>query len=235
MPKRALKEEITTSERLASVSFQAESLWYRLLVCADDFGRFDARPIIVRSRAMPLRDVCLTDVGQWLDELRNADLIAVYEFDGKPYLKIQRWEQRTRANASKYPDESGTYEKNVGQSSDKCQTNVSQTVPEERGTRSEERGAGERKNASANRGTRLPADWKPSDAETEWAKQERPSIDVQLEAAKFADYWHGIAGAKGVKLDWSGTWRNWIRRADSPKNPVAPMTGTPRKRRELGT
>lgn len=89
--------------------------------------------------------------------------------------------------------------------------------------------------ASANRGTRLPADWKPSDAEIEWAKQERPSIDVQLEAAKFADYWHGVAGAKGVKLDWSGTWRNWIRRADSPKNHVAPMTGTPRKRRELGT
>lgn len=99
----------------------------------------------------------------------------------------------------------------------------------------EEKRREEKKEQEHTRGARLPADWKPSDAETEWARQERPSIDVQLEAAKFADYWHGVAGAKGVKLDWSGTWRNWIRRADSPKNHVAPMTGTPRKRRELGT
>jgi len=81
-----LKEGITTSERLALVSFEAETLYCRLLVCADDFGRFDARPIIVRSRAMPLRDVCLSSVSQWTDELRAHDLIEVYEVGGKPYL-----------------------------------------------------------------------------------------------------------------------------------------------------
>lgn len=28
---------------------------------------------------------------------------------------------------------------------------------------------------------------------------------------KFCDYWRAIPGAKGTKLDWDGTWRNWCR------------------------
>lgn len=31
---------------------------------------------------------------------------------------------------------------------------------------------------------------------------------------EFNDYWIGVAGAKGVKLDWLATWRNWCRRAN---------------------
>ena len=46
----------------------------------------------------------------------------------------------------------------------------------------------------------------------ELSKQE---INEQLET--FTDYWNGVAGAKGVKLDWIATWRNWIRRADAKK------------------
>jgi hypothetical protein len=29
----------------------------------------------------------------------------------------------------------------------------------------------------------------------------------------FADYWEGVPGAKGLKLDWLATWRNWLRRS----------------------
>lgn len=36
---------------------------------------------------------------------------------------------------------------------------------------------------------------------------------VKVEAEKFADYWHGVAGAKGRKADWPATWRNWCRNA----------------------
>ena len=41
--------------------------------------------------------------------------------------------------------------------------------------------------------------------------------DIQEQMSIFTDYWNGIAGAKGVKLDWIATWRNWIRRADVRK------------------
>jgi hypothetical protein len=30
---------------------------------------------------------------------------------------------------------------------------------------------------------------------------------------EFRDYWIAVPGAKGVKLDWIATWRNWVRRA----------------------
>lgn len=63
-------------------------------------------------------------------------------------------------------------------------------------------------------GSRLPPDWVLPDDWRVWAEQERPDLIVQREADSFADYWHGVAGAKGRKADWKGTWRNWIRRAD---------------------
>ena len=73
------------------------------------------------------------------------------------------------------------------------------------------------KSVASPTGSRLPADWVPSDADVEFAKRERPDVDWFKEAEKFRDYWRGQAGAKGRKADWPATWRNWIRRADAPK------------------
>lgn len=39
MPNRILKESITTSETLDSLSAEEERLFYRLLVICDDYGR----------------------------------------------------------------------------------------------------------------------------------------------------------------------------------------------------
>lgn len=38
-------------------------------------------------------------------------------------------------------------------------------------------------------------------------------INLSAEADAFADHWKSQAGARGVKLDWKATWRNWCRRA----------------------
>jgi hypothetical protein len=35
------------------------------------------------------------------------------------------------------------------------------------------------------------------------------------ELAKFRDYWRGVPGGSGRKLDWDATWRNWMRRASN--------------------
>ena len=90
------------------------------------------------------------------------------------------------------------------------------------------------------RGTRLPTDWSPDADLTAWAKAERPDVDLITELAKFRDHWKSAPGAKGVKLDWDATFRNWIRSArDGPparaagKPPIAQnfsaktYTGTP--------
>lgn len=59
----------------------------------------------------------------------------------------------------------------------------------------------------------LPQEW------ADWAKAERPDLDPQRVANKFADYWHGKGGASGRKLDWLATWRNWVREERSSATP----------------
>lgn len=211
MPNRTLKETIVTSERLAGLSFEAETLFYRLLVCADDFGRFDARPIIIRSRAMPLRDVCLSSVSQWVDELRASDLLTVYEVNGKPYLQLHRWEQRTRAAKSKFPDpptsapvETKTCEKNDGQVSDERLSTDSQPSPEVRGTRYEERGT---RVARKTRKTPIPADFGISERVAKWAESKgHDRLTERLEQ------FIGAAKARGYEYaDWDEALMNAIR------------------------
>ena len=65
--------------------------------------------------------------------------------------------------------------------------------------------------AKQQRGSRLPADWKPSDVDNQFCKTERPDLDPEKTADRFRDYWISQPGAKGIKLNWSATWRNWVR------------------------
>lgn len=62
------------------------------------------------------------------------------------------------------------------------------------------------------RGTRLPESFTVTPEMREWAARETPGLDLARATAEFADYWRGVAGSKGVKLDWIATWRNDMRR-----------------------
>lgn len=63
------------------------------------------------------------------------------------------------------------------------------------------------------RAKRLPVDWKLPEPWAAWARTERPDVNPEVEAPKFADFWHAKAGRDAAKLDWEATWRNWIRSA----------------------
>jgi hypothetical protein len=67
--------------------------------------------------------------------------------------------------------------------------------------------------AKAARGSRLPDDFKITFEMGEWARTNCPGLDWRRETAAFVDYWRGIPGARGRKLDWPATWRNWMRKA----------------------
>lgn len=78
------------------------------------------------------------------------------------------------------------------------------------------------------RGTRLPTDWQPTPEDRDFART--LELDPDEVAAEFRDYWTGIAGRFGVKLDWSGTYRNRCRELAKrgPRSPVqrlGPATG----------
>jgi pyocin large subunit-like protein len=60
------------------------------------------------------------------------------------------------------------------------------------------------------RGSRLPADWQPTQDDADYAQKLR--LDPHHVAEQFRDYWHAKAGQNAAKLDWPATWRVWCRR-----------------------
>lgn len=60
------------------------------------------------------------------------------------------------------------------------------------------------------KGSRLPERWVPFPADEAFARD--LGLDVDRVTDTFRDYWRAQPGQKGVKLDWSATWRNWCRR-----------------------
>ncbi|MFN7542941.1 MAG: hypothetical protein ACK5TN_09120 [Acidobacteriota bacterium] len=105
MPNRLVRAEILTSGAVNSLSIEGELAYRRLMSVADDFGRFDGRAAVIRASAFPLRMEAfpLETIEQCLAEMAGAGLIDRYEVDGKPYLEILKFNQRTRAAVSKYP------------------------------------------------------------------------------------------------------------------------------------
>ena len=69
------------------------------------------------------------------------------------------------------------------------------------------------------RASRLPASWGPSDEDVAYCRAQRPDLDPARVAENFRDYWHAKAGKDACKLDWSATWRTWVRNEKS--SPVA--------------
>jgi len=59
--------------------------------------------------------------------------------------------------------------------------------------------------------SRLPADWMPDMDCVLFCRQARPELSIQETASRFRDYWIAQPGAKGRKVDWPATWRNWVR------------------------
>jgi hypothetical protein len=52
----------------------------------------------------------------------------------------------------------------------------------------------------------------------EWAKEHAPRVDLDKTLAEFHDYWKGVPGARGRKLDWPATFRNRVRELAERKN-----------------
>ena len=89
----------------------------------------------------------------------------------------------------------------------------------------------EKTNSSATprRGTRLPDDFTVTAEMRSWYVENiGGAINGPAEHEKFMDYWRAAAGAKGVKLDWIATWRNWMRTAlDRSGRGARPVSGAP--------
>lgn len=106
MPDRIIRESICTSETLNRLSDFEERFWHRLIVNCDDYGRFDARPAILKGRLFPLMDgKTQRNMQDALHKLASVGLVELYESEGKPFLRVVTWDkyQRIRAKRSKFP------------------------------------------------------------------------------------------------------------------------------------
>lgn len=107
MPNRILKESICVSDDVDKLSWFEEVLFYRLIVNCDDYGRFDGRAAIIKNRLFPLKEnLTVKAVSEAISKLASAGLVALYVFEGKPYLYLPGWNhhQNVRAKKSKYPE-----------------------------------------------------------------------------------------------------------------------------------
>ena len=107
MPNRIIKDTIRTSESVAEMTDFEFRLWIGLIVSADDAGRGDARPAIIKGSVFPLRDrVTVKDISAALHGLAAKGCVSLYEVDGKPYFWFPTWKdhQRIRDCKPKYPE-----------------------------------------------------------------------------------------------------------------------------------
>lgn len=103
MPKRFLKPELTTSDRWNASKWITQSFYVRLITLVDDYGRYDARPAILRAHAFPLRlDVTDKAVTDMCEELAKNDLAIFYKSGDKMVLQLTRWVEEPRSKP-KYP------------------------------------------------------------------------------------------------------------------------------------
>lgn len=215
MPNRLLKEGIVDSARIDGLSPEAEVCYYRLLVVADDLGRFDARTAIVRSRCFPLKEQSnmSAKVEAWLCELSERFLILRYQVAGQPYLQIAKWDQRVRSNGKFPPPSDGdltAYRERMsaecGQPPPDCGLGLG-------------KGKGLGKGASANdvRFDAAAGGWTVPDLlQSQWVKA-YPAVDVDRELTAAATWL--IANPKNVKSNYARFLTNWLSRAQDRAKP----------------
>lgn len=106
MPNRIIKESICTSEQIALLKDFEFRLWVGLITQADDAGRGDARPQIIKGRVFPLREsVTIKQIDDALYALASHGLVVLYKVGGKPFYVFPSWaeHQRIRDCKPKYP------------------------------------------------------------------------------------------------------------------------------------
>ena len=63
----------------------------------------------------------------------------------------------------------------------------------------------------SSKGSRLPEGWQPSEALFAFGQaQGFTASEIRVVTATFGDYWRGVPGDRGRKVDWDATFRNWI-------------------------
>jgi hypothetical protein len=160
-------------------------------------------------------------VDRFLKRLENRDMIGTESGTGINVITIRKYDEYQNT-----PNHNGTAETvnrdssgtAAGQQRDKPNKGL---IPDATQVEKKREAKASQKSPT---GTRLQPDWILPKDWGEWAISEgwdEPTIREQAE--RFRDYWIGVPGAKGRKLDWQATFRNWMR--NKPKSSFKIING----------
>jgi len=142
MPQRILRDW-TDSEIIDKLKYEEEVLFTRLIMKADDFGNFHAKPQLIKSLLFPLKDgIRVSDIDRWLKNVEAAGLIRFYTHNGSPFLNIVKFGQRLRQKKNIFP-EPVDFQENKNMSAS-CQQVVSDSRLEEKRREEEVEGEGDK-------------------------------------------------------------------------------------------
>lgn len=211
MPNRIIRDCAKTSPTLAQLSDAAERLFWRLTTAADDFGRFQADPKVVKGECIPLLDWPTTKIRACLQMLADVRIVRLYSVSGRDYGEFYTWEKyqgKPRAHTSKHPappvESVDSQQMRADADRFPQMSSVSESVSENRN-----RNRDTRIGARARRGTKvlLPEDLVLTDALRAYAESKRIH-DVATLWETFCDH-HRAKGSEFA--DWDAAWRTWVR------------------------
>jgi hypothetical protein len=209
MPSRIVREGILTSERINSLSANAELFYRRLMSVVDDYGRFSANLTLLRASCYPLKldSVKEDSISKHLAECVDARLVVLYTVADKALLELQDFRQQVRAKESKYPSPDLSMRSTCVANAEQVQTNVHLDVVvdviEDVGVKPRTRRQPK---------TQMPEDFAISERVRRWAAEKGYSqLDEHLEsfkrkaAAKSYEYasWDD-AFMEAIRCDWAG-------------------------------
>lgn len=208
--------------------------WWALDHAADgDLSKFDHEDIAMGAHYPGNADAFVKALKGCGPKGRSGFLTDSYllhdwnEYGGKYQRRVEIAKQAAEARWTKNSQEQATLID--------TETDAS-ALPEQSASNAEER-RGEKKREEkqdqehasrkrADRAQRLPDGWTPQPESDLVRKLGVNQQHVGRELERFTDYWISQPGARGRKVNWQATWRNWLRRSveiqSGGKAPEAP-------------
>lgn len=89
--RRMLHDRFWTSQNNLRWTMRQRLLFIGIISTADDQGRTNAHPALVRSAVFPYDDITLEDVRLDLEAIAATEAIMLYEADGMPIVQVTNW------------------------------------------------------------------------------------------------------------------------------------------------
>lgn len=96
---RTIKPELFRDQKLQRLPREQRLLFIGLFVHADDHGRLEADPALIRSVVFPCdQDVTVKKVASWLSSLDEHGFIRLYQAGSEPFLDLPKWTRHQKVD-----------------------------------------------------------------------------------------------------------------------------------------